>query len=190
MICMNYYFCYCRMLRIPGKRIDDVCLICRIGRENGGLVRSPVVHQPHTYTRRLLAHRQVRETRLLLCCCCMLICDSTHSTPTYLVYTQAHKHTHIHSSTAGGCHQGESAQRGCCCPMTAPSTEPGVSFVMQYHSSSRARRNINIWVSMDPARLSETRQASVRALLCVLPVRLPTSCGAGSTTTREIVARC
>ena len=43
-----------------------------------------------------------------------------------------------------------------------------------------------IWVSMCPARLGETRQASVWALLCgSCPVRLPPRCDAESTTTTQ-----
>ena len=47
----------------------------------------------------------------------------------------------------------------------------------------------NLWAYLGPARLGETRQAAVRALLCgSCSARLPPRCGGGGSTTREIVA--
>ena len=101
----------------------------------------------------LLARRRELEVRLLrlycLCCCaapvCYRLCDNAHATHTYLVRTEARKHTHTHRSTVyGAVARGESSWRGCCCTSTATSTESGESCVMQQHgsSSSRARKTL------------------------------------------------
>lgn len=86
------------------------------------------------------------ETWLALYCCyCAAaisrFCDTTRSTRTYLVRTEAHKRTYTQrhcSYTKIG-----SSQTGCCCTVTLRSrTEPGEPCLMHLNSSSRARSDI------------------------------------------------
>ena len=78
---------------------------------------------------------------LLLCCSCTPGTDFViaHTPRAHTWYThKSINSTHTHRSTV--CVR-EISQRGCCCTVTATSTEPGGPCVMQQHSStSRARK--------------------------------------------------
>ena len=149
------------------------------------------MHQPHTHSPGLLTQRQELETRLvlLLCCSCIPIFVTAHTPRTHTWYIQKRTNIQIHAEASSVAVTKQRAC-GCYCTATATSIEPGGSCVTQQHSS-RADKIVNIWASMGPARLGETRQAAVWTLLCGSCSVLPFRCGARSTTTtREIVAKC
>ena len=191
-------------------------LDCCVGRENWSWFRSPDVHQPHTQicTHRdywhermslkhgfrrnaaavLLPHADFVAARLSGCLnkisppLFMIVLCAYDNTPlTHTRYIQ--KRTHIHPTKMHNLWLSQRREliarlllyRDC------HNHRAWMAMCDAVHSS-RAKNNINIWVSVGPVQFFETRQAAVWALLCgSCPARLRPR----STTTRETAAaRC